>query len=289
MKMPNIAIGLDDFSGTGLFTKEYIVMSKDFDHLILSLGIGWGKFAGKNSFENPLSFISDGLIERPSRSDNYNLGGSPSYDLWFRGDTSIFGGIEYLIPKSRGLKLKLELDPFDYFDLSAGYSYDFILDIRKKDSDINFGFSFPWNNHLTFDVSYIKGNTLNFSFSYGLTFKKNNLSTKPKFSPELTNSDKNGNKKLDFYEDLLNNLNKNKLLLQTSNLDEGNLDISISTSEHRNAIRSSSYASFIANKVAKEHDVYLKTINISHVNAGIETNKISYLAKYLTIKILLSN
>ena len=274
---------MDDFSGTGLFTKEYIVMSKGFDNLILSLGLGWGKFAGKNSFENPLSFISEGLIDRPSSSDNYNLGGSPSFDLWFRGDASIFGGIEYLIPKSRGLKLKLELDPFNYLDLSAGNSFGIISDIRKKESDINFGFSFPWNNHLTFDVSYIKGNTLNFSFTYGLTFN-NNLSTKPKFSPELTSSDKTGNKKLDFYEDLLNNLNRNKLLLQTSNLDEGNLDISISTSEHRNAIRSSSYASFIASEVAKEHDVNLKTINISHVNVGIETNKISYFAKYFDNK-----
>ena len=259
-------------------------MSKGFQNTILSLGLGWGKFSGENSIENPLSFISEGLTLRPLRSDNYNLGGSPSYDLWFRGDASIFGGIEYVIPELRGLKLKLELDPFDYSDLSADYSLGLISDLRKKDSDINFGLSFPWNNHLTFDISYIKGNTLNLSFTYGLTFNKNNLASKPKFSPELTKIDKTGNKKRDFYVDLLNNLNRNKLLLQTSNLDEGNLDISISTSEHRNAIRSSSYASFIASKVAKEHNVNLKTINISHINAGIETNEISYVAKYYDYK-----
>ena len=282
--MPNFAIGLDDFSGTGLFTKEYVVMSKGFNNSIISLGLGWGKFAGKNSVENPLSFISEGLKVRPVTSDNYNLGGSPSYDLWFRGEASIFGGIEYLIPKSRGLKLKLEFDPFDYSDLSANYSLGYISEIRKKDSDINFGFSFPWNKHLAFDVSYIKGNTLNFSFTYGLTFE-NKLSTKPKFVPDLTNENKTGNKKIDFYENLLRNLNRNRLLLQTSDLDGGNLDISISTSEHRNAIRSSSYASSIANEVAKEHDVDLKTINISHINVGIETNKISYLAKYFDGKL----
>ena len=201
----------------------------------------------------------------------------------FRGNASIFGGLEWRVANINGLNFKLEYDPFNYFDFSASNIGDADYEIRKKESDINFGFSFPWNNHLTFDISYIKGNTINFSFTYGLTFK-NSLSTKPKFSPELTNSDKTGNKKLDFYKDLLNNLNRNKLLLQTSNLDEGNLDISISTSEHRNAIRSSSYASFIANEVAKEHDINLKTINISHVNAGIETNKISYLAKYFDNK-----
>jgi len=278
--IPNLAIGLDDFSGTGLFTKEYMVMSKGFTNSIVSLGLGWGKFAGENSFGNPLSNVSERFNTRPLISDNYNTGGMPSYDMWFRGDASIFGGIEYLIPKSRGLKFKLELDPFDYKDLSSDSRLGPINEIRKKDSDINFGLSFPWNNYLTFDLSYIKGNTVNFSFSYGLTFNSDNLSKKPKFNPELTQTIKTGNKKRDFYEDLLNNLNRNRLLLQTSDLDEGNLDISISTSEYRNAIRSSSYASYIANKIARGHDIDLKTINISHINAGVEINEISYIAKY---------
>jgi len=279
-EMLNFAFGLDDFSGTGLFTKEYLVMTKGLNNSIVSLGIGWGKFSGEDSFKNPLSIISEDFTERPLRSDNYNSGGSPSYDLWFRGNASIFGGIEYVIPKSRGLKIKIELDPFDYSDLSASYSLGQITEIRKKDNDINFGISFPWNNYLNFDISYIKGNTLNFSFTYGLTFNRKNESTKPKFKPELTSTYNGRYQKKDFYEDLLRNLNRNRLFLQTSNLDDGNLDISISTSEHRNHIRSSSYASYIANEISKEHKVDLKTINISHVNAGIETNKISYLASH---------
>ena len=153
--IPNLAIGLDDFSGTGLFTKEYIVMSKSFNNSIVSFGLGWGKFSGENSFNNPLSFISDRLNVRPALSDNYSQGGSPSYDLWFRGDTSVFGGIEYLIPGSKGLKLKVELDPFDYKDVSANYSLGFIDKIREKDSDINLGLSFPWNDYLTFDICEI--------------------------------------------------------------------------------------------------------------------------------------
>lgn len=253
-------------------------MSQSYNNLIVSLGIGWGKFAGKKSFNNPLSFFSNEMSKRPSRTDNYDRGGSPSYDKWFRGDAAIFGGIEYLIPKSEGLKIKLELDPFDYTDLSSGIA-GFNYEIRKKESDINLGLSIPWNKYLNFDISYIKGNTLNFSFSYGLTFD-NNVS-KPKFNPKLTTRNETVFSKRVFYEDLLYNLNSNKLLLQTSNLDDRNLDVAISTSDHRNAIRSSSYASLIAYKVAKEHNIKLKTINISHVNAGIETNNITYIAKYL--------
>lgn len=282
--IPNFAIGLDDFSGTGLFTKEYMVMSQNFKNSVISLGVGWGKLSGKNSFKNPLSFISDGLIERPIRSDNYNLGGSLAYDKWFRGNASVFGGVEYFLPHLNGIKLKLELDTMDYFDLSGNNREDLNYEIRNKDSDINFGISIPWNKYLNFDISFIKGNTLNLSFTYGITFN-NQTSTKPKFKPDInTNKNTNGSKNI-FYEDLLQNLNKNRLLLQTSNLsDKGNLDISISTSDYRNAIKSSSYAAYIAQKVAKENNIKLKTINISHVNAGIETNKISYFANHFENK-----
>ena len=50
--------------------------------------------------------------------------------------------------------------------------------------------------------------------------------------------------------------------------------------KNKRNIYTSSYASSIANDIAKEHDIDLKTINISHINAGIEINEISYLAKY---------
>ena len=53
--IPNLAIGLDDFAGTGFFTKEYIVATNKFNNTKLTVGMGWGKFVGKNSIENPLS------------------------------------------------------------------------------------------------------------------------------------------------------------------------------------------------------------------------------------------
>ena len=86
-----------------------------------------------------------------------------------------------------------------------------------------------------------------------------------------------------FYENLLFNLNNNSLLLQTSTLHKnGNLDIAISTSDHRNAIRSSSYAAYISKEVADLNDIDLSLINVAHVNAGIELNKITYIARHLS-------
>jgi hypothetical protein len=283
--LPNIAFGLDDFAGTGFFSKEYIVSTMELNNLKTTFGIGWGKFANKNTIENPFSFISDSLSIRPSKSKNQNYVGKATYDQWFRGDVSIFGGIEYAIPSIKGLKLKIEYDPFNYFDLSAFNRNDALYSLRNKESDINYGFSYSVNKFFTIDTSYIKGNTVNFNFTYSLNFNKG--LSKEKFNPkiqnniEFTDSDLNDSKD-NFYRNLLNNLNNNKLLLQTATLnDNGKLDISISTSDHRNAIRSSSYAASISNKVAKNANIDLSLINVRHLNGGIQLNNISYLPNHV--------
>jgi len=280
--VPNIAIGLDDFAGTGFFTREYVVATSIQSNIKYSLGIGWGKYTGKNSFKNPLSELSSSLLSRPSVSDNLNYGGSLSYDQWFRGDASIFGGLEWRISNINGLNLKLEYDPFNYFDFSASFRPDAVYEIRNKDSDFNIGLSYALNKHLTIDASYIKGNTFNVSFNMGVTFN-DSLSTKPKFEPMLMKQDKVKNEKSAFYEDLLFNLNNNSLFLQTSTLHKsGNLDLTISTADHRNAIRSSSYAAYITKEVADLNDIDISLINVAHINAGIELNNITYIAQHLS-------
>ena len=77
---------------------------------------------------------------------NHNL--SLSYDLWFQGDASLFAGFEIKLPQIRGLSLKIESNPFDYFKFGCcgeGLSDQSIVD-RKKDSDVNFGFSYKYKD-----------------------------------------------------------------------------------------------------------------------------------------------
>ena len=278
--LPHLAIGLDDFAGTGFFTREYIVATQELRDIKVSLGMGWGKFVGSNNFNNPLSFLSDAINTRPLRSSNYGSGGTPSYDKWFRGNATLFGGAEYFFPKISGLSMKLEYDPYDYFDFSASNRGDALNNLRKKDSDINIGFSYPVTNFLTIDASYIKGNTFNLSFTVGATFN-GRLRSKPKFKPIIKTRENNEKSEMIFYEDLLHNLNNNNLLLQTASLSKEKLDISISSSQHRNAIRSSSYAGSIASKVSQIHNINISQINISHINAGIELNNITYIESHL--------
>ncbi|MDA7541788.1 YjbH domain-containing protein [Gammaproteobacteria bacterium] len=278
--MPNLAIGLDDFAGTGFFTREYIVATQDLRDIKVTAGLGWGKYAGENSFDNPLSFLSNKFNYRPVRSSNYNSGGTPSYDKWFRGNAALFGGLEYFVPNQNGLSIKLEYDPFNYLDFSAQNRVDASFDLRKKDSDINIGLSYPFNKFLTINASFIKGNTFNLSFTIGTTLN-DQFRKKQKFNPSLDIKENKENSKIAFYESILLNLNNNNLFLQTASLKENELDVSISTSQHRNAIRSSSYAASIVQKVAKKHEMDINQINISHINAGIELNNIKYIANHI--------
>ena len=202
-KFPSIAIGLDDFAGTGMFTKEYFVATYEFNNLNITTGIGWGKFNGKNAFSNPLSILNDNLKTRPSNSGNYSLGGKPSTDQWFRGDASFFGGIEINYPFMKNISLKIESNPFDYFDFSCcgeGLSYQSLED-RVSESSINYGLSYKYKDNGNIDFSFIKGNTWNINFSIGFSGLKP-LRKKNKFKPSIENIDYKQNKKEEFYLDI---------------------------------------------------------------------------------------
>ena len=69
---PSFAVGLDDFAGTGQFTREYIAATYDFNNIKLTSGMGWGKYVGESSIQNPLRFIDARLNERSQSSDFMN-------------------------------------------------------------------------------------------------------------------------------------------------------------------------------------------------------------------------
>lgn len=103
--LPQIAVGLQDFIGTGETSGEYIVGSKRFRDFDFSLGIGWGYFAGRKVFKNPMRVFSSSFA---TRNADTSLGGTFNYKNLFAGEyVGLFGGIEYATPV-RGLTLKAE-------------------------------------------------------------------------------------------------------------------------------------------------------------------------------------
>ena len=54
---PQIAFGLRDLGGTGLFSSEYVVANKRWGNWDASLGLGWGNLGARGNISNPLSFL----------------------------------------------------------------------------------------------------------------------------------------------------------------------------------------------------------------------------------------
>ena len=90
---PQIAIGLSDFAGTGLFAGEYIVGSKKIQNFDLSLGMGWGVYGGFETFKNPFRYLDSKYKER---NYNYDNVGELDEDDYFSGDrASLFASLAY--------------------------------------------------------------------------------------------------------------------------------------------------------------------------------------------------
>ena len=148
---PAIALGLQDFLGTGVYSGEYLVASKHFGDFDFSAGLGWGRLASRKTFTNPLTYIYSGFGNRPGAFQGQ--GGSVLFTSFFRGpNMGIFGGIEYRTPIP-DLTFIVEYTSDAYVEESrdSGIDYSF---------PVNAGFNYrPWPG---FDVglSYMHGNTV---------------------------------------------------------------------------------------------------------------------------------
>lgn len=147
--LPEVAIGVRDFGGTGLFDSEYLVANKAWGPLDFSLGIGWGYLGESGTIKNPFCQISNGFCER----DNGFKGNGGSFDTqrFFRGPAALFGGIEYQTPW-HPLRLKLEYDGNNYQNDFAGK--------LTQNSTLNWGAVYRPVEWADINISYQRGNTL---------------------------------------------------------------------------------------------------------------------------------
>ena len=147
---PAVAIGLQDFMGTGLLSSEYVVATKAVTSSIdVTAGIGWGRFASLGGFTNPLGILSGSLETRPDL--DYGNGGEPSFDQFFRGDAAVFGGIDYR--HSEKLSFQLEYS-------SDAYAREAGLDTIDVRSPINVGMIYRPVPNLAFNLAYLQGSEI---------------------------------------------------------------------------------------------------------------------------------
>ena len=121
---PAVAIGFQDFIGTGLYSGEYIVATRSLGERIrFSGGLGWGRLGSYSSFGSTGS--------RPDVT--LGQGGIPTYDRWFRGDMAAFGGISFQATEKLSFAAEYSSDAYD-----------------REVRDGNISRKSPWN----FGVSY---------------------------------------------------------------------------------------------------------------------------------------
>ena len=94
--IPQVAVGIRDLVGTGVFGSEYIVASKTMGNFDVSLGMGWGRLAGTGVIKNPMRIISEKFANREKDFSGDSTTGVLQSGLFFRGkEVGFFGGLSY--------------------------------------------------------------------------------------------------------------------------------------------------------------------------------------------------
>ena len=261
--LPALAVGLRDIGGTGLFSSEYLVGTKQFNNLEMTAGIGWGQLGTANNIKNPLKSLDDRFM---SRSSDLGQGGEFNYSDWFSGPAALFGGMEYHLRKY-GLTLKVEYDTSQLDKRS-----DIPIPVQSR---FNFGLNYQLSNSINLAIGLERGNTFIASFSFKGNFSKDTI---PKPSPknvirlnEEQQARASSNKGI-FYRSLNKSLQDESIYIQAANYNDESVDLAVASKRFysftRTAGRSARIASALSQKSVKE-------INVHVMNGDLEIATIS--------------
>ena len=188
---PAIALGLNDFAGTGYYESEYIVGTYGVNNFDMHFGLGWGALDGaKNNIENPLGYLYDSFNTRPTTTKDF--GGSFDTAKYFSGDSaSIFYGISFKY--NNKLLLKFEKDTIKVDGPRMPYG--------PKESEFSLGFDFSINDNFSIGASFERGGYA----SLKLIYKNDPVSSFKKYKYEKAELSSQDNK----YTKLIKNLEAN--------------------------------------------------------------------------------
>jgi len=154
-RRPQVALGLRDIGGTGLFSGEYLVANKRWGNWDASAGLGWGYLGGRGNVAAPFGFLGDSFKDRPL--PEVGQGGTVNSGGMFRGNAALFGGVQWKTPLNN-LIVKAELDGNDY------RNEPFRLCLPAP-SPLNLGVVYRYSPHVDFTASWQRGDRL----AFGLT------------------------------------------------------------------------------------------------------------------------
>ena len=149
--LPAVTIGLQDFAGTGVYSAEYIVATKNLHPTLkVTAGLGWGRLGGVKGTNQ--------------RQTNIGNGGVPDAGNWFRGPVKPFGGIEWQTP-IRNLTFKAEYSSDSYGIEVARAGFD-------RRTDINIGLEYRPSARTQYGLYYLHGSYLTFQAAISFNPKR---------------------------------------------------------------------------------------------------------------------
>ncbi len=153
--MPELAVGIRDIVGTGIYGGEYIVASKRlFRDVEVTAGMGWGRLGSSGALPNPVGAVFSSFKDRRQPDST----GQFEFDQLFRGeDVGLFGGVIWQTP-IRNLSFIAEYSSDRYLPETGSR----LLDQRTP---FSFGMSYRLFNHFTLGASYLYGDTVAISVS----------------------------------------------------------------------------------------------------------------------------
>ncbi|MCC5450242.1 YjbH domain-containing protein [Rheinheimera sp. UJ51] len=252
--LPEVAIGFNDFGGTGFFESEFVALSKKAGDFDFHLGMGWGYLGAGGNISNPFCELRDSFCKRPRGFSGQ--GGKIDYNRFYKGPASLFGGVVYQTPW-QPLSLKLEYEGNNYSTDRAGE--------LPQDSRWNFGATYQIND-FTLDLNYQRGNTFGFGVHYALNMNSaEQIKIKPAKLPLPENR-----------ADVPNNINFNTL---TYNLyyNAGFLPRNISLKDEEIIVHGQSFAyrddleatERVARVVVAQLPAHIKTIRLVEYDKNI--------------------
>ena len=150
--LPQLAVGVRDLAGTGLFSGEYFVANKRYGDLDWSVGIGWGNLGTSNNIGNPLVQLNKSFN---IRTKSVGMGGIPSIDSFFRGPAALFGGVQYHLSEDKWV-IKAEYE---------GNNYETPTPRLPQSSPINIGVVYRQSPSVDWTLGLERGRALVFGLS----------------------------------------------------------------------------------------------------------------------------
>lgn len=151
--LPSMAIGMQDFIGTGVYSGEYLVATKTFwDDVRVTAGLGWGRLG-----------TGDEIARFGDRNtETADTGGTFNVDSYFTGPIAPFGGVSWRA--NDNLTLKAEYSSDDYVRETRQGVVD-------HESPWNFAAEYRFNPGVSVTAGYLYGTDVGLQLNFTMNPK----------------------------------------------------------------------------------------------------------------------